>query len=460
MNQIRTENIATKVTAAPAARTAWYAAVVLMLCYSLSYVDRQILGLLVPQIEADLRISDTLMGLLQGFSFAVFYAVMGLPLGRVADRGNRRNLISICIAFWSLFTAACAGARSYTALFLARMGVGIGEAGLHPSSYSMLSDYFAKERLGKALSVYYMGQVLGSALALSVGGTVVQIVTRRPDITLPVLGTIASWRLTFLIVGLPGLLFALLLFTLREPVRKDVLQTSLGTEKMSLSETLAEVRKRWQSVAGISVGFIFHAACLYGFTAWVPPYFLRVHGWSIGETGRALGLLVIAFGCAGLYLGGYLSERWQRRGFVDAPLRVAIPCAIGILLFLLPAMLMPTAAWSLALMGPGVFCLVLPMGTVGAALTVIFPNQVRAQVSALYLFILNLGGLTLGPLLPGIFTDYLFRDQKMVGASYALTMGIAASIMLVIYLATLRPYREHYQMMQEFAENPRRSESA
>ena len=435
---------------APAARTGWYTAVVLMLCYALSFVDRAILGLLVPQIEADLKISDTLMGLLQGFSFALFYAVMGLPLGRIADRANRRNLISLCIAFWSFFTAACAGAKIYATLFLARMGVGIGEAGLHPASYSMLSDYFAKERLGKALSVYYMGQVLGSSLALSIGGTVVQIVSRKPDVTLPVLGSIASWRLTFLIVGLPGFLFALLLLTLREPVRKGVLRTSSG-EKLSLSETLEEVRKRWQSVVGISVGFIFHAACLYGFTAWVPPYFLRVHGWSIGEAGRALGLLVIAFGCGGLYAGGYLSERWQRRGFVDAPLRVAIPCAIGILLFLVPAMLMPTAAWSLALIGPGVFFLVLPMGTVGAALTVIFPNQVRAQVSALYLFILNLGGLTLGPLLPGVFTDYLFRDQKMVGASFALTMAISGAIMLSIYLATLRPYRAHYQMMQRQA---------
>ena len=435
---------------APAARTGWYTAVVLMLCYALSFVDRAILGLLVPQIEADLKISDTMMGLLQGFSFALFYAVMGLPLGRIADRANRRNLISLCIAFWSFFTAACAGAKIYATLFLARMGVGIGEAGLHPASYSMLSDYFAKERLGKALSVYYMGQVLGSSLALSIGGTVVQIVSRKPDVTLPVLGSIASWRLTFLIVGLPGFLFALLLLTLREPVRKGVLRTSSG-EKLSLNETLAEVRKRWQSVVGISVGFIFHAACLYGFTAWVPPYFLRVHGWSIGEAGRALGLLVIAFGCGGLYAGGYLSERWQRRGFVDAPLRVAIPCAIGILLFLVPAMLMPTAAWSLALIGPGVFFLVLPMGTVGAALTVIFPNQVRAQVSALYLFILNLGGLTLGPLLPGVFTDYLFRDQKMVGASFALTMAISGAIMLSIYLATLRPYRAHYQMMQRQA---------
>jgi MFS family permease len=448
MTQIAGEKKTLAATAAPASGTAWYAAIVLMLCYALSYVDRQILGLLVPQIKADLGISDTLMGLLQGFSFALFYAFMGLPLGRVADFTNRRNLIAICIAFWSFFTAACAGARSYATLFLARMGVGIGEAALNPSSYSILSDYFSRERLGLALSVYYFGQLLGSSLALIVGGTVVQVVSGKPDVALPLLGSIASWRLTFLILGLPGLLFPLLLLTIREPVRKGVLRTSSGKERLSLGETLGEVRKRWQSVVGISVGFIFHGACNYGFSAWVPTYFLRAHGWSIGETGRALGFLVISFGCLGLCVGGYLSGRWQRRGFVDAPLRVAIPCAIGIILFFVPAMLMPTAAWSLAFIGPAIFCLVLPMGTVGAALTVIFPNQVRAQVSALYLFILNLGGLTLGPLLPGVFTDYVFKNQKMVGASIALTMAVSGVMMLVIYLATLRPYRAHYRMIQ------------
>jgi nitrate/nitrite transporter NarK len=195
------------------------------------------------------------------------------------------------------------------------------------------------------------------------------------------------------------------------------------------------------------VGFVFQAACNYGFTAWVPTYFLRAHGWTIGQTGRALGFLILPFGCLGLYLGGWLSERWQKRGLVDAPLLVGIPCAIGILVFLVPAMLMPSAAWSLALIGPGFFFLVLPMGTAGAALQLIFPNQVRAQVSALYLFILNLGGLTLGPLMPGVFADYLFKDPKMIGAALALTMAVSGVLMLCIILATRQPYRVHYQQM-------------
>jgi MFS family permease len=431
----------------PSSKTAWYAAIVLMLCYTLSFVDRQILALLVPFIKADLKINDTLVGLLAGTAFAVFYAVMGLPLGRVADSANRRNLISICIAFWSIFTAGCSLARSYAMLFLARMGVGIGEAGLNPASFSILSDLFPKERLGAALSVFYIGNLLGSSLALIVGGSVVQAVTRQPEIILPILGTMASWRATFLILGLPGLLFALLVFTVKEPIRKNLARTSSGTTKLSLEQTFAEIRSRWQSVLGISVGFALQAACNYGFNLWVPQYFLRVHGWTIGQTGRALGLLILPFGCLGLYLGGWFSERWQKQGKIDGALLVGIPCAVGILLFLVPAMLMPTAGLSLALIGPGFFFLVLPMGTAGAALQLIFPNQVRAQVSALYLFILNLGGLSLGPLLPGVFTDYLFKDPKMIGVSLALTMAVAAIMMIVVISATRRPYREHYLKM-------------
>ncbi|HEY2844972.1 MAG TPA: MFS transporter [Bryobacteraceae bacterium] len=435
-------------TAPRASRSyAWYAAVVLMLCYTLSYLDRQILSLLVGPIKADLHISDTLVGLLQGFSFALFYAVMGLPLGRLADGTNRRNLISICIAFWSIFTSSCAGARSYATLFLARMGVGVGEAGLNPAAFSMLADYFPKERLGAALSVFYAGQMLGSSLALIVGGAVVQSVTRQPEAIVPILGAIASWRLTFVILGLPGLLFALLVFTVREPLRQNLARSLAGTTKLSLSEAIEEIRKRWQSVLGISVGFTFQAACNYGFSAWVPTYFLRVHGWTIGQTGRALGFLILPFGCLGLYAGGWLSERWQKRGITDAQLRVAIPCAIGIVVFLAPAMLMPSAAWSLALIGPGYFFLVLPMGTAAAALQAIVPNQVRAQVGALYLFILNLGGLTLGPLLPGVFTDYLFHDPKMIGAALALTIAVAGAMLLVIISATRRSYRLHYEQI-------------
>jgi MFS family permease len=439
---LKTEAGATRVP-----RYAWYVVTVLMLCYTLSFIDRQILSLLVTPIKTDLGISDTRVGLLQGFSFAVFYALMGLPLGRLADVRSRRNLISVGILFWSFFTSACAGAKSFTTLFLARMGVGVGEAALNPAAFSMLSDYFPKERLGAAVSVFYFGNLLGSALALIVGGVTVEYVTRLHEVTLPLFGTIASWRLTFLVLGIPGVLFSLLALTIKEPIRKSLMRTSAGTTQLSISDAVVQVRARWQSVAGISLGLMFQAICNYGFGAWAPEYFRRVYGWGPSQRGLALGSVILVFGFLGLYCGGALSERWQRRGVTDGPLRVAIPSAIGMGIFLSLATLMSSPWVSLALIAPGFFFMVLPMGTAGAALQVIFPNQLRAQVSAFYLFILNLGGASLGPLLPGFFTDRLFQDPKMVGASLALTIGVSAALMLLIVLLTLAPYRRHYQEM-------------
>src|SRR5262245_37061055 len=205
-------------------RYAWYVAIVLMLCNTLSFIDRQILGLLVTPIKAELGISDTSIGLLQGLAFGIFYTLLGIPMGRIVDNGNRRNLVAAGIFCWSLMTALCATARGFWTLFAARMGVGVGEATLSPSAFSLLSDYFPKERLGTALSVFSMGIFVGSGLALIIGGLVI--------------GAVGSWRLTFLIVGLPGLLATLLVFTLKEPLRKNLLGGKVS--QLSLSEVFEQ----------------------------------------------------------------------------------------------------------------------------------------------------------------------------------------------------------------------------
>src|ERR1700734_2488400 len=229
-----------------------------------AFVDRPILSLLVGSIKRDLGISDTRIGLLQGLSFALFYTVMGLPLGRLADTRSRRNLIAAGVVVWSLFTSACAIAKSFWSLFFTRIGVGVGEAGLSPAAYSLISDYFPPERLGVAISVYYMGVFLGSALALLVGGMVVAVMALIPTVTLPAIGTIASWRVTFLIVGAPGLLGALLVYTIREPLRKNLLRNVDGAAAhLSFAQAIGQLRLRWQSVAGISLAMVFQSMANY-----------------------------------------------------------------------------------------------------------------------------------------------------------------------------------------------------
>lgn len=417
-------------------RYAWYVAVMLMLFNTLSFIDRQLLGLLVTPIKAELQISDTRIGLLQGLAFGIFYTLLGIPMGRLVDTKNRRNLVAAGIFCWSAMTALCAGAKSFGALFLARMGVGVGEATLSPSAFSLLSDYFPRERLGTALSIFSMGVFFGSGLALIIGGLVI--------------GAVGSWRTTFLIVGLPGLLAALAALTIREPPRRNLLRTAAGeASRLSPREVVEQVRLRWQSVGGICLGFAFQALCNYAQQAWLPTYFARVHGWEPRRAGLTLGTISLVTGLLGAYLGGALCDRWQRRGVHDAPLRVGVLATTGAGVLFTLAMAAPLLSLQLTLLVPSFFFLAMPIGSVYASLQLILPNQVRGQIGALQVFTLNLLGLILGPFLPGFFNDYLFRDGNMVGWSLALTLGTASLLSALLFRATWAPYRKDYAAMRE-----------
>ncbi len=437
-------------TSEPSLRYAWYVVLVLTACYTLSFIDRQILSLLVGPIKRDLGISDTRIGLLQGLAFAIFYTCMGLPVGRLVDRYSRRGIIATGVFLWSLMTAVCALAGSFGLLFAARLGVGVGEATLGPAATSLTADYFPKEKLGGALSVYAMGIFIGSGLALIVGGTVVSAVMGIPDVTLPLIGKLASWRLTFLIVGLPGLLVTLLVFTIREPARRNLLRTSEGeVSQPGLREVVREIRLRWQSVVGVCVGLSTQAICNYAIAAWLPTYFVRVHGWTPRQTGLVLGTMILTVGIAGMYCGGKLCDSWLTRQIYEAPLKVGVVGTIGAGIFFGLAMNMPSVTWSLVLLVPAQFFLALPVGSSYAALQMIFPNQLRGQVSALLFFSISLWGQVAGPLLPGLFNDYLFRNGNMVGYSLALTVVLASFAAAAIFRATYRPYRTHYDQMRE-----------
>jgi MFS family permease len=417
-----------------------------MVCYTLSYADRLILTFLVGPMKQDLRISDTQVGLLQGFAFALVYTTVGLPLGALADRFSRRNLIALGVVVWSCATSLASVARSFGSLAVARMGVGIGEAALSPCAFSMIADSFPKERLGSALSVYTMGIQLGSGLALIIGGMVAQAVSHMAPIALPVLGTIAPWRLSFLIVGLPGLLIALLALSIREPARQSLIKDSAGlAAPLSVAEVLGQIRLRWRSTCGLAVVISCQATCNYALLAWGASFFERAHGWPKDRTGLVLGLTTLACGCLGLLAGGTWSDRWHRRGWVDAPLRVGLVSLVGLALTLVPATLVPAAGGTVALLVPAVFCIGLPIGCGYAALQLIFPNQARGLVSALVIFAVALIGYGFGAVLPGLFDDYLFHDESKIGYSISLTVAMACTVGIAGAFATFAPYRADYR---------------
>jgi MFS family permease len=434
----------------PNLRYAYYVLVALMVCYTLSFIDRTILGLLVGPIKRDLAISDTQFGLLNGLAFAIFYTIMGLPLGRVADSQSRTGLITIGVVVWSAMTTVCAGAASFFMLFLARIGVGVGEATLSPGAFSLITDYFPKNRLGRALSIYSMGIFFGAGLALILGGMVVQATLHMPAVAVPLLGTVASWRLTFLIVGLPGVVVALWMWTIREPARKNLLRAQDGSvARLSISEVFKQISMRWESVIGLSVAMIFQSMGTFALLGWGPAYFQRVHHFSPAQTGRALGLVVLTCGCLGMYAGGVMADRWQKAGIRESHLRPGVISGILVMLLIPFAFTLSNPTTTLALLMPGLFCLGLPMGVAYAAMQMILPNQVRGQVSALFLFIFNLGGQTVGNFLPGYLNDNYFHDGLKVGSSIAITIAIAGLLTAVCFFAIYGPYRRHHAAAEQ-----------
>ena len=266
----------------PAPRVAWYAIFVLFVAYTFSFIDRAILVLLVEPIKRDLGINETGIGLLHGFAFAIFYTTLGLPIGWLADRKSRKWIIVVGIAVWSAMTALCGFARNFWQLFAARVGVGVGEAALSPSAYSMIADLFPAEVRSRALGIYTIGAYFGAGLAIIIGGAVVQLVAELPPVTLPVVGTANVWQLTFIVVGVPGILVALLAMTITEPQRREHLDPSRSP---TLGQTVSYVLAHRRAFLGHFVGFGLMAIPFNVILLWARPFISRVYGWNPTEEG-------------------------------------------------------------------------------------------------------------------------------------------------------------------------------
>ena len=422
-------------TAAPGGAYAWYVVAILLLAYTLSFIDRMILSLLVGPIRADLGISDTQMSLLMGFAFAIFYSVLGIPLGWLADRGSRRHLIVAGVAAWSLMTALCGLTKGYLGLFLARIGIGVGEATLSPAAYSLLGDYFAREKLGRAMAVYSIGVPLGSGIALVAGALVVKFVTEGPPAILPVLGAMEPWRLTFLVVGLPGLLVALLIaLTVREPPRGG------GASGAVKGEFGAFLRAHPAALAAHFGGMSMVALVMYGAMAWIPQFLHRTYGMPVPQAGLWFGGATAICGACGLLFGGWMADRLYRRGFKDAHLRVIRLNAILLAPLFVGMALAPTAPIALGLMILGMLIGTIHGGVAGAALQMVTPNRLRARVVALYFLVANLVGLGLGPTAIALVTDLVFRDDAALRYALAIVTAVALPISALILTLGLKPF--------------------
>jgi MFS family permease len=397
------------------------------------------MAVLVGPIREDFAISDFQFSLLHGFAFSMFYIFMGLPIARLADRGSRKWVITTGVLFWSLMTCLCGLARSFTGLFLARVGVGVGEAALSPPAYSMLSDYFTEKSLPRAMAVYTLGITIGGGLAYIIGGAVFQYFTTHGALELPLVGVLRPWQTTFIIVGLPGFLLVLLLTLVVEPARRC--DSRSGAVEFSFSQIVRHLQCHWQAYGCLVFGVSLLAVLGYGTMAWYPEFLVRSHGMSASEAGARFGLIFIVAGSAGTLAGGFSAAPLMARGYPDADMRLIAWIA---LLWLPPAALGPLLAdsqWAVWAAAPIVFFLNSYFGLAIAALQRITPNRMRAQLSALMLFMTNLFGLALGPSAVAAITDFVFADDAALSLSLGLLPLFVCPLAAVLLGTGLRYYR-------------------
>lgn len=423
---------------------AWYVVGVLMLTFAVAYIDRQILSLLVQPIKRDLGVSDTQIGLLAGFAFAAFYTIMGVPIARLSDRGNRVRIISAGVAVWSVMTAACGLASSYAMLFLARIGVGAGEATVGPASYSIIADYFAPERVARAIGVYIMGVYLGVGLAMIGGSAVVRMTSGAESFPIPLIGDVRAWQLAFLIAALPGVLVLALLATVREPVRRQYLadgsSREVGTRRSEWREVLGFIRSRQSLLTAWTFGSAAAGTVITAFFVWVPEVLRRSHGLEIANAGLLFGIALVAFGAPGSSAAGWAVGRLRCRGHRDAEVRAAYYCCILILPLGVAFALAPTAMLAIAALAPLLFLMGLAQALTPAVVQLITPNHLRAQVTALFTLIAVLIGATAGPALVALIADFVFRDEQSLGRSLAIVVAVLMPIAILLFGASRKPF--------------------
>lgn len=427
----------------PRPARAWWAVFVFALALMINILDRQIVSLIIEPIKRDLHLSDTQMGWLMGPAFVIFYMILGLPIARMVDYKSRRTILGVGVLIWSFMTSLCGLAQGFWQLLVCRVGVGSGEACSGPSTFSMLADLFPKEKLPRAIAVLNFGFYTGTGLALIIGGIIAQAFANVPTVTLPLIGlTMRGWQVTFIIVGLPGLIVAALMTTVREPERRGRinLNPNDSMKPAAVSEVIAFLKKNRATFAPIYIGMGIQVVMSYGQISWGPAFYFRTFGWTPKEFGLIQGILSLTVMPLGTFLGSMLAERFARAGRDDANLRVVFLGKISALPFGLLFPFMPNAKMAVAVSTVSLFFLSLTAAPLNASLQVITPNQMRGQITALFLFVFNVIGFALGPLLVALFTDYVFRAESQVGYSIVLMSLILGPLGTFIIWLGLKPY--------------------
>jgi MFS family permease len=420
----------------PVAWLAWYATVVLTLAYTFSFVDRQVLNLLVEPIKQDLQLSDTRISFLQGLAFVIPYVLVSVPIGRLVDRFNRIAVLIGGVLVWSVATFSCGAANSYVQLLGARMGVGVGESSVTPAAWSLLADYFSPEKLARPVSFFLMGPYLGGGLALIGGAAVLDWSASFGEVSLPLLGSLKTWQLTFVAVAVPGVVIAALLATLPNPARQQAGQTAPAAP--SWDDVWVFLREHSRIYLAVLLGVPFLVVILYGLQGWVPTILVRVYGWELADAGRIYGTVALLTGSAGVLTGPVVGGWLKSRGYADYPLRLAVGSAAAIALSIAPLPLQTSGTGALICIGFASFFVTLPLALMTFVTQTVTPAPMRGVLAGMYVVGTNVIGLGLGPTLVAGTTDYLLGDPQQVHVSLTIVSVCVAPIAMALLYSGMR----------------------
>ncbi|MDB5718280.1 MAG: transporter [Sphingomonas bacterium] len=427
----------------PPPRQGWYAVSVLAVVTTFALLDQGIIGLLIQQIKRDFALTDTQAGMLLGPAFVIFYAFLGLPLSRYVDRGKRTVIMALGIFVWSVATAACGLASSFVSLFASRIMVGAGESINGPATYSIISDYFPRDKLPRAIAAMQVGSVAGSGLSMVIGGSMIWIIANVGNPDLPLLGTLRPWQVVFLAVGLPGVLVSLLMLTVKEPPRQGL---RLNRPKVPARQAYGYLLKNFALYGPMFIGLTL-GSLDGGGRAWGAAFFERTYGWSPPQYGLTSGIMSLVVMLIGLYVGTKLVEAMLRKGHEDAPMRLVIYCRLVALPAALAMPLMPDPWLALACSAVGMLALGMSGPSLNAVLQIVSPNEIRGQVTALYLFIFFVVGSGISPLVTGLVTDHVFTSPDDLRWSIFLLHAIFLPAALVVTALGWKPYREEVRRL-------------
>lgn len=406
-------------------RLAWLTVIILTLFNAASYVDRQIISLMVEPIKRDLGVSDLQLGLVQGTAFALLYATFGLPLGWLVDKSSRRVVICAGASVWAIATTLSGVARTFLQLFVARVAVGAGEATLAPAAYSMLSDLFPPRQLGRALSTFQTGGIVGAAGAFLIGAGLISVANHMSEAPLPIIGHVHGWQIVFFAIGLPGLIAAPLALLLRE--KRGEAAAVVGEETF-----IHFLRRRSGYLAVHFLGFGLVIWLGYACSAWAPTVLIRKFGLSVSNAGEVLGVLLLICGVFGYYVAGQIGDRLWAKGRTDSAFRYGQVATILILLICPLAFV--SGRLEIFLFGYAAeVVLVNQLGLAAAHLQIVTPKHLRGRLSALFLMVGYLVGIMFGPPSVGFATDMIFHNEARIDDALALVFAVVAPFAVLLF---------------------------